>query len=81
MEVDELERSKWRVSIKEIWQVIEMTREEYKKELRNLGWDEDYIDFALSVHDEAVENGISIPYEQELTKDIRNPALDLYDCT
>ena len=38
----------------------------YIKEMKELGWTNEHIDNQIKIHDEAIENGIEIPYKIDL---------------
>lgn len=40
-----------------------MTKEEYIKRMKELGWTDDYIHEQLQLHEQAAKDGIDIPFE------------------
>lgn len=45
-----------------------MTKEEYIKKMKELGWSDDHIQEQIKTHEEAAKDGIDIPYEIDLTE-------------
>lgn len=43
-----------------------MTDSEFREKMKELGWDNDYIDEIIQEHNEAKSKGINIPYEGHL---------------
>ncbi len=43
-----------------------MTKEEYIKRMKELGWTDDYIYEQLQLHEQAAKDGIDIPFEWDL---------------
>lgn len=47
---------------------MRMSKDEYRVKMRELGWDDDYIENIIKIHDEDEKNGISLPYEMDLVE-------------
>lgn len=43
-----------------------MTEEEFREKMKEMGWSEEVITEHIRVHDEAMENGINIPFELDI---------------
>lgn len=43
-----------------------MTKEEYIKKMKELGWSDDHINEQIQIHEEAAKDGIDIPFEVDL---------------
>ena len=43
-----------------------MTKAEYVDKMRQLGWNDEYIQEQIEIREEAEKNGINIPYEIDM---------------
>lgn len=43
-----------------------MTDNEFREKMKELGWDDEYIEETITINNEAKAAGISIPYELDL---------------
>ena len=45
-----------------------MSKDEYRKRMRELGWDDDYIESTIKTYEEAKKDGIFLPLEVHLVE-------------
>jgi hypothetical protein len=45
-----------------------MTEKEFRKKMKELGWNDSFIDELVRIHDEELKKGVNIPYEANIVE-------------